>query len=85
MKVETSIGEVDRDAILQELESTAVESALNARTTDRNPRLLLAKTRLNEYTGREIHGVFLCRGASARVGLGIDDLSSSDCFRNLLP
>ena len=85
LKVETSIGEVDRDAILQEFESTAVESSLNARTTDRNTRLLSAKTRLDEYTRREIQGVFQCRGASALVGLGIDDLTGSDCFRNLLP
>ena len=85
MKVETSIGKVDRDAILQEFESTAVESALNARTTNRNTRLLSTKTRLDEYTRREIQGVFQCRGASALVGLGIDDLTGSDCFVNLLP
>ena len=85
LKVETSIGKVDWDAILQELESTAVESALNARTTDRDTRLLGTKTRLDEYTRRVIQGIFQCRGASALVGLGIDDLTGSDRFVNLLP
>ena len=73
LEVEAAIREVQRHAILQQLQAAAVEGALNAGAADGEARFLRAKARLDKDAGREIQRVLQRGGAAALVLFGIHD------------
>jgi len=50
LHVEAAVSEVQRDSILQETYAAPVEGALEARTADRDARLVGAEARLRDDT-----------------------------------
>ncbi len=64
---------VEREAVLQQLDATQVKGALDARSADRQARLLRTETWLHHHARRPTEQVALRAGLTAHPLLGPDD------------
>src|SRR5690606_32604185 len=72
LEIKSSVGEIERHAVLHQLQSPTVEGALDARAADGESRFLGPETGLHKNAGGVVERVFQRRGAAAPVVFRVD-------------